>query len=152
MLDFSPVESARIATALLREPNKALSSKRELRFGTHGSMSVDLTKGLYFDHENSEGGSLFQLIRREKGNCERCVRAAASGSRVLGLARAYRPSPRRPRSSRSFAAMRISAFLTMLSRRICARLRIFGLARLSVEFVKLIAMFNEPIDFGLEQF
>jgi hypothetical protein len=71
MLYFRPVENARIARALLGEPNRTFSKKHELRFGTHGSMSVDLIKGLYHDFENGEGGSLFQLIKREKGYDDR---------------------------------------------------------------------------------
>ena len=39
-----------VARELLGEPNQRLSSKRELRFGTHGSMSVDLEKGVWQDH------------------------------------------------------------------------------------------------------
>ena len=33
-----------------------LSNGRELRFGSHGSLSVDLNKGVWFDHEAGTGG------------------------------------------------------------------------------------------------
>lgn len=56
-----------VARYLLGEPNQALSSAKELRFGTHGSISVDLIKGTWFDHEAGVGGGLLDLIRREKG-------------------------------------------------------------------------------------
>lgn len=39
----------------------------ELRWGTHGSKSVDLRKGTWFDHENNEGGGVVDLVRREEG-------------------------------------------------------------------------------------
>ena len=54
-----------IATALLGKPNDKLSKATELRWGTFGSLSVDLDKGTYFDHEVGTGGGLVDLIRRE---------------------------------------------------------------------------------------
>jgi Protein of unknown function (DUF3631) len=66
MIEFTRNENELIARTLLGEPNKALSRRHELRFGTHGSLSVDLVKGQWFDHESQEGGSALTLIRREK--------------------------------------------------------------------------------------
>src|SRR5687768_2588347 len=37
-----------VTRSLLGEPNKGLSTKTELRFGTNGSLSVDLEKGTWF--------------------------------------------------------------------------------------------------------
>jgi hypothetical protein len=54
-----------VALRLLGEPNRALSKGREWRFGTKGSLSVDIGKGTYFDHESDEGGGVLDLIRRE---------------------------------------------------------------------------------------
>jgi Protein of unknown function (DUF3631) len=62
---FSASQIEEIATKLLGKPNRGLSTKHELRFGTHGSLSVDLEKGAFFDHEADEGGGIFDLIRRE---------------------------------------------------------------------------------------
>jgi hypothetical protein len=56
-----------VARILLGEPNRALSSKLELRYGHHGSMSVDLRKGTWFDHEANEGGGTLDLIERQTG-------------------------------------------------------------------------------------
>jgi putative DNA primase/helicase len=56
-----------VARHLLGEPNKARSTKRELRFGTNGSLAVDLTKGTWFDHEAKAGGGVLDLIARETG-------------------------------------------------------------------------------------
>lgn len=56
-----------VARGLLGEPNKHLSSAEELRFGAHGSMSVDLTKGTWFDHAAGKGGGVLDLVTREKG-------------------------------------------------------------------------------------
>jgi AAA domain len=55
-----------VARALLGPPNKALSSRTELRWGTRGSMSVDPVEGTWFDHEANEGGGVLGLIEREK--------------------------------------------------------------------------------------
>jgi len=54
-----------VARALLGEPNKSLSSKTELRYGSRGSLSINLEKGTWFDHESQEGGGLFDLVARE---------------------------------------------------------------------------------------
>jgi len=54
-----------VAQALLGEPNKRLSSSSELRWGNHGSLSVDLAKGTWFDHEADEGGGVIDLIKRD---------------------------------------------------------------------------------------
>jgi RecA-family ATPase len=56
-----------VARELLGEPNRALSSKTELRYGSRGSLSIDLKKGTWFDHETSEGGGTLDLITRETG-------------------------------------------------------------------------------------
>jgi hypothetical protein len=51
-----------VARELLGEPNAALSSVRELRWGSRGSVSVDLEKGVWWDHEAGEGGGVLDLI------------------------------------------------------------------------------------------
>jgi hypothetical protein len=56
-----------VARILLGEPNKSLSSRGELRYGNKGSLSVDLSKGTFFDHERNEGGGVLDLVRRETG-------------------------------------------------------------------------------------
>jgi hypothetical protein len=53
-----------VARVLLGEPNGPMSSQSELRFGNHGSMSVDLKKGVWHDHEAGEGGGVLDLIER----------------------------------------------------------------------------------------
>ncbi len=55
-----------VARHLLGEPNEALSKKNELRFGNHGSLAVDLKKGIWFDHQNQTGGGVISLIERER--------------------------------------------------------------------------------------
>ena len=53
-----------VARELLGEPNAALSSKRELRWGSRGSISVDLEKGVWMDHEAGEGGGVLDMLLR----------------------------------------------------------------------------------------
>jgi hypothetical protein len=48
-------------------PNEGQSKDDKLRFGTHGSKSIDLKKGCWFDHETNEGGGPLDLIKREMG-------------------------------------------------------------------------------------
>jgi hypothetical protein len=47
--------------------NQSNSDRTKLRFGTNGSVSVDLTKGVWHDFENDEGGGAIDLIMREAG-------------------------------------------------------------------------------------
>src|SRR4051794_4112659 len=56
-----------VARHLLGEPNKELSTKKKLRFGSHGSMAIDLEKGTFYDHEIGKGGGVLDLITRETG-------------------------------------------------------------------------------------
>ncbi|WP_166294352.1 hypothetical protein [Bradyrhizobium sp. 2S1] len=54
-----------LAKQLLGEPNAAMSSQRELRYGSHGSLCVDLVKGTWYDHEVEQGGGALDLVTRE---------------------------------------------------------------------------------------
>jgi RecA-family ATPase len=57
-----------VARLLLGEPNEHLSTKgRELRFGSRGSMSVDLEKATYFDNETNTGGGFLDLVALKTG-------------------------------------------------------------------------------------
>jgi hypothetical protein len=59
-----------IARALLGEPNEDLSTKRELRYGTHGSLAVEIRgkkAGTWYCHETKTGGGMLDLIVRERG-------------------------------------------------------------------------------------
>lgn len=55
-----------VARKLLGDPNPQLSCATELRFGQHGSMSVDLERGVWQDHESKVGGGVVDLLEREK--------------------------------------------------------------------------------------
>lgn len=60
---------ADIAAHYWGAPNHGLSTPgKELRFGTHGSKSVDLVKGTWFDHEASVGGGAADLIKHMEPN------------------------------------------------------------------------------------
>jgi Protein of unknown function (DUF3987) len=56
-----------VARRLLGEPNRKVSTKTVLRFGARGSLSIDLAKGTFYDHEIGEGGGVLDLIQRETG-------------------------------------------------------------------------------------
>lgn len=56
-----------VARELCGEPNAKLSNARELRFGTHGSLSVDLERDVWYDHETEEGGGVLDLVTRYTG-------------------------------------------------------------------------------------
>ena len=57
-----------VAQHLLGKPNRKLSSRTQLRFGTHGSIAVEIGGdriGSWYDHENKQGGGVLDLISRE---------------------------------------------------------------------------------------
>jgi 5S rRNA maturation endonuclease (ribonuclease M5) len=56
-----------VALVLLGAPNKHLSKPTELRYGTHGSLKIDLNKNAWFDHEANCGGGVLDLVNREIG-------------------------------------------------------------------------------------
>lgn len=62
--DFAPL-MREVATRLLGKPTQQRGD--ELRYGRQGSLSVDLKKGTFFDHEASEGGGVIDLILRQNG-------------------------------------------------------------------------------------
>ncbi|WP_259695913.1 toprim domain-containing protein [Pseudomonas frederiksbergensis] len=56
-----------VARYLLGEPNAAMSKPTEFRFGAHGSLSVDLEKGVWHSHEDGRGGGVLDLIAWKTG-------------------------------------------------------------------------------------
>ena len=67
--DRPPIDWVKIAESvardLLGDPNRHLSDKRQLRWGSKGSISLDLRTGGWFDHERGEGGGVLALVERE---------------------------------------------------------------------------------------
>ena len=55
-----------VARALLGEPSQEIKAKRELRFGTRGSLAVSLDKGTWHDHEAGRGGGVLDLVQERK--------------------------------------------------------------------------------------
>jgi KaiC/GvpD/RAD55 family RecA-like ATPase len=58
---------ASIAEELLGHPNSRLSTDGDLRYGSNGSVSIDVATGTYYDHETKKGGGVLDLISRETG-------------------------------------------------------------------------------------
>jgi hypothetical protein len=56
-----------VARRLWGDPNPRASTASDLRWGEHGSRSVDLESGVFFDHEAKVGGGVLDLIARETG-------------------------------------------------------------------------------------
>jgi hypothetical protein len=61
-IDFNSLMEP-VALRLLGEP--AQKRGHEWRYGNHGSLSIDLAKGRWFDHEVNAGGGVFDLIKRQ---------------------------------------------------------------------------------------
>ena len=63
-------DAAGVAEALLGPPNKAASTRDTLRWGSKGSLSVEVRgprRGLWYRHEGDVGSNLLGLIRAEHG-------------------------------------------------------------------------------------
>lgn len=61
---------AGVAVQLFGEPNAAMSSPRQLRFGTHGKIAVELVgpkAGVWCDHSSGTGGDLLDAIKLQVG-------------------------------------------------------------------------------------
>jgi putative DNA primase/helicase len=50
-----------VAREILGEPTS--KTKRELRYGTRGSLRIDLEKGTFFDHETGDGGGTLKFVQ-----------------------------------------------------------------------------------------
>lgn len=45
------------------EPNPKLSTATELRYGSHGSLAIDVANDTWFNHETQQGGGVVDLVR-----------------------------------------------------------------------------------------
>jgi predicted P-loop ATPase len=66
-LGWDPSELARamgpVAREILGEPTEHNRAKNELRFGSRGSLSVNLGRGTWFDHEANAGGGVLDFVQ-----------------------------------------------------------------------------------------
>jgi putative DNA primase/helicase len=86
--------AADLSVYLIGNPNRKMSTGRDLRFGRHGSLSIVIAGpkiGGWFDHETGEFGGMFDLVMREQG-CS-FVEALHFAREYLGDA----PLPARPK-------------------------------------------------------
>jgi len=60
-----PIED--LARELWGEPNRALSTREELRYGSHGSKSVRPADRTWYDHEAGQGGGYLDLHQIARG-------------------------------------------------------------------------------------
>jgi hypothetical protein len=59
-----------IARRLLGEPNRELSTRKQWRFGSRGSVSIEIVgprQGSWYDHEAGCGGGPWQLVTLKGG-------------------------------------------------------------------------------------
>lgn len=61
---FSSSTLDAIARALFGQPNEALSTRDQLRWGSQGSLCFSLTKGVWKDFESGEGGGVLDAVVR----------------------------------------------------------------------------------------
>lgn len=71
-IDFTLI-AGDVVRELLGPANEHLSTAKEWRYGSRGSLAIDLRKAAWHDHEQNAGGGLLDLICRETG----CDRAGA---------------------------------------------------------------------------
>ena len=68
-----PAIAGDVARALLGDPNPRLSTERDLRYGTKGSLSVRVDQGTWHDFEADIGGGVLALVERECGDRGRAL-------------------------------------------------------------------------------
>lgn len=59
-----------VARHLLGEPNRALSSRTQWRYGSPGAVCIEIggtKRGTWFDHSEGTGGGVLDLVVRERG-------------------------------------------------------------------------------------
>ena len=54
-----------IVSSLVGEPNKSMSNKDDIRYGTKGSLSIHPSKFVYKNYETGEGGGIIDFIKQE---------------------------------------------------------------------------------------
>jgi hypothetical protein len=59
-----------VARELLGEPNRHLSNGKEIRWGSHGSLALNVARGIFFDHEKGEGGGVRWLLHQERSDLD----------------------------------------------------------------------------------
>ena len=66
-IDFAALMQP-VALRLLGEPNSRLSKPpADIRYGTHGSVSINSQSGQFFDHEANIGGGVLDLVKHKTG-------------------------------------------------------------------------------------
>ena len=95
-IDFNSLMEP-VAARLAGEPNKRLSKPpRDVRFGTHGSLSIDYEAGQFYDHEANVGGGVCDLVKHKIG-CDHA--GAIAWLRQQGIL----PSEPRPKAEKPIA-------------------------------------------------
>ena len=83
------------------EPNRRLSTAKEMRFGTHGSVSVNVETGDYYDFEQESGGKLAEVEVVPAPNAPRLIVQkydyCTEQGEMLYQVRRYMPKDFRPR-------------------------------------------------------
>ena len=62
---------AAVAQRLLGEPDFELNGGNDWRYGSRGSLSVDVKRGVWRDYERDEDGGVRDLIARERGGTKK---------------------------------------------------------------------------------
>lgn len=94
LLRRDPVRALDALASHLPTVNKAMSSRRQRRFGTKGSLSVEIAgpkRGQWFDHETGEGGDVLSLALRYLGHAAGLQWAREIVGEVVGANLAHRP-------------------------------------------------------------
>tara|TARA_R110002012_G_scaffold99272_2_gene237189 strand:- start:1309 stop:2307 length:999 start_codon:yes stop_codon:yes gene_type:complete len=65
LLDEAKRYWPQIVSSLVGEPNKSMSSKDDIRYGSKGSLSIHPSKGVYTNYETGENGGVIDFIKQE---------------------------------------------------------------------------------------
>lgn len=100
-----------VALELLGTPNRSLSSQREWRYGSNGSLSVAVAGkrvGRWFSFEDGVGGGVLDLIARERGGSRAdaalWLKSRPYAGHLVRVAAPAAPAPRRQPPKSRFSA------------------------------------------------
>lgn len=82
-----------VALTLLGEPDERKATN--LRYGTRGSLSIDLANGTWYDNEAGNGGGVLALIERETGKGGRAAIEWLESQGIMQRANENKPAPQK---------------------------------------------------------
>jgi hypothetical protein len=104
-----------VAADIFGEPNAEMSRPPEdVRYGNHGSVSINFTTGIWYDHENERGGGIKELIRVYKEIDDRDAAIAYAEECQQNFENGAKPLPKGNSKGRQNSQLELEAIYSYL--------------------------------------